>query len=175
MPTFTYRGRNAKGQAVQGHLDGADPGAVADQLFRTGVTPIEIIAAAGGGGVGLNLAGMFKRQRDNVTHAELILFSRQMFTLSKAGVPMLRALAGLQESATNPGLAHVLQEMRSSLDSGHELSAAICDANRSKICSIDSSAPRNGAQLCTPHPPRATCFRARLTFVKGGAKRLLSL
>jgi MSHA biogenesis protein MshG len=109
---------------VQGHLEGADAGAIADQLFRTGVTPIEIIAAAGGGG-GLNFGEMFKRSRDSVSHAELILFSRQMYTLSKAGVPMLRALAGLEESATNPGLAHVLHDIRASLDSGHELSAAM--------------------------------------------------
>jgi len=54
-----------------------------------------------------------------------MLFSRQMYTLLKAGVPILRALGGLQESATNSALARVIQDLRSGLDSGRELSAAM--------------------------------------------------
>ena len=42
MPFFAYKGRNARGELMQGVLEGADSGAVADQLFGTGVTPIEI-------------------------------------------------------------------------------------------------------------------------------------
>ena len=54
-----------------------------------------------------------------------MMFSRQMHTLLKAGVPMMKGLAGLQESATNPTLAKVVQDLRLSLDSGRELSAAM--------------------------------------------------
>jgi MSHA biogenesis protein MshG len=53
------------------------------------------------------------------------LFSRQMYTLLKAGVPIMRGLAGLQESAINKSFARVLKDIRESLDSGRELSAAI--------------------------------------------------
>jgi MSHA biogenesis protein MshG len=56
---------------------------------------------------------------------ELMLFSRQMYTLLKAGVPIMRALAGLQESTQNPAFATMLQDLRESLDSGRELSAAL--------------------------------------------------
>jgi MSHA biogenesis protein MshG len=56
---------------------------------------------------------------------ELMLFSRQMYTLLKAGVPIMRALAGLQESTRNPAFAAMLQDMRESLDSGRELSVAM--------------------------------------------------
>jgi MSHA biogenesis protein MshG len=48
-----------------------------------------------------------------------------MYTLLKAGVPILRALAGLQESATNKTFAAVIQDLRESLDAGRELSAAM--------------------------------------------------
>ena len=54
-----------------------------------------------------------------------MLFSRQMYTLLKAGVPIMRALAGLQESTQNPAFAAMLQDLRESLDSGRELSAAM--------------------------------------------------
>jgi MSHA biogenesis protein MshG len=48
-----------------------------------------------------------------------------MYTLLKAGVPIMRALAGLQESTQNPNLVALLQDLRNSLDSGHELSVAM--------------------------------------------------
>jgi MSHA biogenesis protein MshG len=53
------------------------------------------------------------------------LFSRQLYTLLKAGVPIMRGLAGLQESAINKSFAKVLQDIRESLDAGRELSAAM--------------------------------------------------
>jgi MSHA biogenesis protein MshG len=53
------------------------------------------------------------------------LFSRQMHTLLKSGVPIMRGLGGLQESATSPAFARVIKDLRESLDSGRELSAAM--------------------------------------------------
>lgn len=124
MPYFAYKARNARGEMLQGVLESADSGAVADQLFNTGVTPIEIVATKkplidGGGGWWARLT------EDKVRLIDVQLFSRQMYTLLKAGVPIMRGLAGLQESAINKAFARVLKDIRESLDSGRELSAAM--------------------------------------------------
>jgi MSHA biogenesis protein MshG len=76
---------------------------------------------------GSKKADWFKRvfTEKPVTPLDLMLFSRQMYTLLKAGVPILRALAGLQESTQNPTFALLLQDLRESLDSGRELSTAL--------------------------------------------------
>ena len=42
MPFFAYKARNARGELVQGVLESADSGGVAEQLFNTGITPLEI-------------------------------------------------------------------------------------------------------------------------------------
>jgi MSHA biogenesis protein MshG len=123
MPHFEYRGRNPRGELVRGSLEGADTGAIADQLFNTGITPIEI--SASGASVQSAARGLLERLTEQVTVIDLMLFSRQMYTLLKAGVPILRALVGLQESATNPAMARTIQELRVSLDSGRELSSAM--------------------------------------------------
>ncbi|HMH17530.1 MAG TPA: type II secretion system F family protein [Burkholderiales bacterium] len=123
MPLFEYKGRNARGELVTGGLEGDDSGAVADQLLNTGITPVEIRASAAS--IKIGASGLLARFSEKVTITDTMLFSRQMYTLLKAGVPMLRALAGLQESATNPALGTVLQDLRMSLDSGRELSAAM--------------------------------------------------
>ena len=47
-----------------------------------------------------------------VTSLDVQLFSRQLYTLLKSGVPIMRGLAGLQESCTNKTFAHVLQDYR---------------------------------------------------------------
>jgi MSHA biogenesis protein MshG len=56
---------------------------------------------------------------------DILVFSRQMYTLNKAGVPILRAFAGLQASATKPAMVEILKDIRASLDQGRDLSAAM--------------------------------------------------
>ncbi len=126
MPLYAYKGRNARGELMQGVLEGADSGAVADQLFNTGVTPIDIsvtkkAAAAGENGD----AWWLKLLEKKVAPMDVQLFSRQLYTLLKAGVPIMRGLAGLQESAVSKAFGRVIKDMRESLDSGRELSAAM--------------------------------------------------
>lgn len=127
MPQFAYQGRNARGELVKGVLEGASSGAVADQLFNTGITPVHIdeasasaaAAPAGGGLLQLRFG------EPKVELSDLMLFSRQIYTLLKAGVPIVRGLAGLQESAQNPTLQKALGDVRESLESGRELSLSL--------------------------------------------------
>jgi len=127
MALFAYKGRNARGDLVQGMLEGVDSGAVAEQLFNTGITPTEINATTGAAPTGPSLTDRLKAllQDSNVDPVELMLFSRQMHTLLKAGVPIMRALAGLQESSHSPVFAAMLQDLRECLDSGRELSVSM--------------------------------------------------
>jgi MSHA biogenesis protein MshG len=130
MPFFAYKGRNARGELMQGVLEGADSGAVADQLFGTGVTPLEITATtrkatAPGNAAGADESLWGRLTRKKVTSIDVQLFSRQIYTLLKSGVPIMRGLAGLQESSTNKSFALVIQDLRESLDSGRELSTAM--------------------------------------------------
>lgn len=124
MPFFAYKARNARGELVQGVLESADSGGVAEQLFNTGITPIEIAltkkpAMSGEGGWWARLT------EEKIRSIDVQLFSRQLYTLLKAGVPIMRGLAGLQESAINKSFGRVLGDIRESLDSGRELSAAM--------------------------------------------------
>ncbi|WEF34788.1 type II secretion system F family protein [Pseudoduganella chitinolytica] len=124
MPFFAYKARDGRGELLQGVLEGADPGAVADQLMGTGATPVEIVATRqpqvrGGEGWWARLT------EKKVTPLDVQLFSRQMYTLMKAGVPIMRGLAGLQESAISKSFGKVIGDLRESLDAGRELSAAM--------------------------------------------------
>lgn len=126
MIRFAYTGRSAAGP-VNGTLEGADANAVADMLFARGVTPLRIEPEAGAvasdEGASVPFMERLKQMmQPPVTTVDLMLFCRQLHTLMRAGVPILRALLGLQESATNPGMKNSLAEVRRSLESGIELS-----------------------------------------------------
>lgn len=124
MPVFDYLGRNAQGERVEGVMEGANGSIVADHLLASGITPVRISESMSRPEpLSRQLSRLLDRQR--VGFIDVLLFSRQMYTLMKAGVPIMRALAGLQESATNRAFAAVIQDLREALDSGRELSQAL--------------------------------------------------
>lgn len=134
MPSFSYRGRDATGHIAEGVLDGVSAGAVADALMGKGITPLDIQAAKSGASSSDGAANKLQDYfAEKVKDVEVMLFSRQIYTLLKAGVPIMRALAGLQESANSKPMKAVLQSVRDSLDSGRDL--ALSFAQHPKVFS----------------------------------------
>jgi MSHA biogenesis protein MshG len=124
MPLFQYKGRNQRGEAVRGHLEAVSPDAVAAQLMNSGVIPIDIGVTQVREDV---FAGLKARlaASTRITLTDLSLFSRQMYTLLKAGVPIMQALRGLRDSTQNPALAKVIISVGESLDTGLDLTSAL--------------------------------------------------
>jgi len=124
MPLFQYKGRNRRGEAVRGHLEAVSSDAVAVQLMNSGVIPIDI-------GVTQAREDLFAALKarlaasTRITLTDLSLFSRQMYTLLKAGVPIMQALRGLRDSTQNPALAKVIISIGESLDTGLDLTSAL--------------------------------------------------
>ena len=124
MPHFAYVGRNAQGNRIEGVMESPSGSILAEHLAESGITPVSIAeSAAPTEAFGKQLSRLLDRQ--NAGFIDVLLFSRQMYTLIKAGVPIMRALAGLQESAMNRAFAAVIQDLREALDSGRELSQAL--------------------------------------------------
>lgn len=120
MPLFEYKGRTEDGMMVTGVQEAADADALGAALIGTRITPIEIKPKKTGG-VAINLF------EEKVTSLEVMIFSKQMYTLLKAGIPIMRALSGIQSSVGNPKLAQIVGQLRVSLDSGRELSVAMTE------------------------------------------------
>jgi MSHA biogenesis protein MshG len=88
MAMYEWRGRNNQGEAVNGQLDALTESAVADQLKLIGVVPLHIAAAKVE--VQSQSEGWWQRiSRKPVVDEDLMIFSRQMYTLNKAGRPHL--------------------------------------------------------------------------------------
>src|SRR6185369_5350363 len=107
MPLFAYKGRTSRGDLVTGRIDGETAESVAARLFATGVTPVDISSASDENAASpRNLARTLGLGR--VKTADLVLFSRQMYTITKSGIPLLRGLRGLVSSTHNAILRETL-------------------------------------------------------------------
>jgi MSHA biogenesis protein MshG len=60
-----------------------------------------------------------------LNQTDLLLFTRQMSTMFKAGVPLIQAINSLKGSSSNPSMTDLLRALSASLDKGSELSAAM--------------------------------------------------
>jgi len=120
MATYKYRGRDAQGQQVTGMVDAASESAAADQLMSRAVIPLELNEAKEKRE--FSLASLFKGK---VSLDELQIFSRQMYSLTRSGIPILRAIAGLSETTHSQRMRDALNDISEQLTSGRPLSSAM--------------------------------------------------
>ncbi len=120
MPLFEYKGRGGNGQLVDGEIEGASSNAVAGLLMDRGVTPISIIEKQERIDIVESLRDRFDMHRISIE--ELLMFTRQMSALIKAGIPITRAISGILDSVENPLLVKSLKDILEQLESGRSLS-----------------------------------------------------
>lgn len=122
MPAFQYYARDNSGRAVNGQLDALSATAAAALLRERGLIVLQLQQTAA-------LTNTTKRNffSKKVGFEELIMFSRQMYSLIKAGIPMIRAIASLQESTRSQALKAVLTDLLEQLQNGRNLSTAMAN------------------------------------------------
>ena len=123
MPQYKCTARNASGQLVTNLVEAENSQIAAQIINRRGLTPVSITPDASE----TDLIQRFNQWRalDSLNINDMMLFSRQMYSLSKAGVPLVRALRSLAESARNLALAGALKDITKRLESGSTLSQAM--------------------------------------------------
>ncbi|HAU4889095.1 TPA: type II secretion system F family protein [Aeromonas hydrophila] len=121
MSSFAYKGRDSQGNAVSGVVEAATEMAAAEQLMRRGVMPTELKSGKAKAAT-LDWSLLLER---GVRLDELVVFSRQMYALTRAGIPILRAIAGLEESAHSKPLKRALHALGEDLGNGRPLSSSM--------------------------------------------------
>lgn len=123
MRHFLYEGRNRRGELVKGRIESPTTQAVAQWMMGAGIVPVKISADAKKDDAD-SVLGQLKG-RGKLTPTDLLLFTRQLGTMVRAGLPLMQALSGMQKSSGNPKLAALLGKLREDLDQGLELSQAM--------------------------------------------------
>ncbi|MCU1635988.1 MAG: type secretion system family protein [Cryobacterium sp.] len=123
MLTYAYTGRDGAGKVVKGQLDAPSEGAAAARLRTMGVAPITVAESREGTGLQreIRIPGITR----GVSLKDLAVMSRQMATMTTAGLALLRSLAILSEQTENKELARILRVIKSDVESGTALSDAL--------------------------------------------------
>ena len=123
MASFEYIARQADGKSTKGMMEANSQETVADRLLASGVSPVSIKEAKISGGLmQLDIAEFFKSKKVDIQ--QLVMFSRQMFSLTKAGIPLTRAIKGLMDTSTSKPLKIALETIHSDLNAGTNLATA---------------------------------------------------
>ncbi|GGE81872.1 type II secretion system F family protein [Mycetocola zhadangensis] len=120
---FAYKGRDAAGKIVKGTLDATSEAAVAARLRTMGLSPVSIDAAPDGTGLSreITIPGLSK----GVGLKDLAVMSRQMATMTSAGLSLMRTLSILSEQTESKPLARILGTVRDDVETGVSLSDAM--------------------------------------------------
>lgn len=123
MAIYQFRGRNAEGRLVTGQLEAASADAVAGQLSGRGVTPLSIEPYE----YKPSFSERWQAWRNSgkVEMVDLIMFCRQMYTITRAGVPLVRGIRGLAANLRHVTFRETLDDIAERLESGLELSVAM--------------------------------------------------
>jgi MSHA biogenesis protein MshG len=123
MPNFRYKARDAQGRPVTGAVEGLSSEAVARQLGSSGMVPLEITEDVAQEPVGAALMASLGFNAPN--RVDLILFTRQMYALARAGVPITQALRRLSTTSRNAMLGKTLLAMMEELEAGRDMATAM--------------------------------------------------
>jgi type IV pilus assembly protein PilC len=108
---YIWEGKDKAGKVVRGEMRAASDSVVKSSLRRQGVTPAKVKKQAMSRG-------------HKVTDKDIALFTRQLATMMKSGVPLLQAFDIGIKGTGNPGLSRLLNEVRAEIETGSSLSQA---------------------------------------------------
>ncbi len=108
---FLWEGKDKGGKIVRGEMRAGGENVVSAQLRRQGVlvTKIKKQRLKGGG---------------SITEKDISLFTRQLATMMKAGVPLLQSFDIVGKGAANPAVAKLLYDIKTDVETGSSLAAA---------------------------------------------------
>ncbi len=123
MPLYRYKAVTPTGESQEGEMEGLAQTTVVDRLQAMGLIPIrveETAAQAGGQGTG---QGLFRKNR--VTQSDVAVFTQEIATLLKAGLPLDRCLEILIGLSASEPVRQLMIQVREDVRSGAALSAAM--------------------------------------------------
>lgn len=121
MPLFQYVARGSDGKTVTGTTDAANQTAVVKLLRDQGLTPTQISLSR----TGVVAAKKFKGKRGKTSLYDIVLFSRQMATMIRAGLPLIEVLDILAEQSEKIHLQNIIRTIERDVEAGSSLTEAL--------------------------------------------------
>jgi type IV pilus assembly protein PilC len=116
--TFSWECTNAKGKTVKGETIAASADVVKAELRKQGLTPKKGTIKKKGG-------SLFGSKEKPITTKDIAVFSRQLATMMKAGVPMVQAFDIVGQGHSNPSMGKLIMQIKGDVEAGGTLASAL--------------------------------------------------
>jgi type IV pilus assembly protein PilC len=110
--TYLWEGKDKKGKVVKGEMRAAGDSFVSATLRRQGITVTKVKKQSAFASKG------------KITDKDITLFTRQLATMMKAGVPLLQAFDIVGKGHSNPAVAKLLGDIKADVETGSSLSTS---------------------------------------------------
>ncbi len=137
--TFLYKGTDRKGTKIEGEISGASSALVKAQLIKQGINPRTVRKKPkplfGGGG-------------KSIKPQDIAIFTRQMATMMKAGVPLVQSFEIVADGLDNPTLRELVLSIREDVASGSSFASSLTKHPKyfdDLFCSLVESGEQSGA------------------------------
>ncbi len=117
LDTFVWEGKDKKGNKVKGESSGANPNLIKADLRRQGINPTKVRKKPKplfGGATG-----------KKITTGDIAVFSRQLATMMKAGVPLVQSFEIVGKGHENPRMQDLLMTVKNDIESGSTLAESL--------------------------------------------------
>jgi len=112
---YTWEGKDRKGTRMTGELTGQSTALVKAQLRKQGINPQKVRKKP---------SSIFSKGK-RIKPLDIALFTRQMATMLKAGVPLLQAFDIIGEGFDNPNMRKLVDEVKQEVAAGNSFAAAL--------------------------------------------------
>lgn len=112
---FSWEGTDRKGAKIKGESSGVNPALVKAQLRKQGINPLKVRKKA------QPLFGAGKK----IKPMDIAIFTRQMATMMKAGVPLLTSFDIINEGFENPNMRKLVEELKQDVAAGNSFASAL--------------------------------------------------
>jgi type IV pilus assembly protein PilC len=113
--TFTWQGKNKQGKIVRGELSASSIALVKAELRKQGIVPKKVTKKS----------KPFFSGNKPITPADIAIFSRQLATMMKAGVPLVQSFEITAEGHSNPSMSTLIREIKASVEAGGTFASAL--------------------------------------------------
>ena len=112
---YAWEGRDRKGTTIKGESSGISIALVKAQLRKQGITPAKIRKRS---------SSVFSKGK-KIKPLDIALFTRQMATMMRAGVPLLQSFDIIGEGNENPNMRKLVEEVKQEVAAGNSFAASL--------------------------------------------------
>lgn len=116
--SYSWECTNKKGQTIKGEMTAASADVVKAELRKQGLMPKK-------GKIKKVSGGLFSPRQQPITTKDIAVFSRQLATMMKAGVPMVQAFDIVGQGHSNPSMAKLIFQVKADVEAGGTLASAL--------------------------------------------------